>query len=203
MASLTWETGVMDMGLRVDFEKIKLVLHIKSLDESTLAKKMYNEQKENDWPGLAKETSKLCEKLNVEDVNKTIMDKKQYIETVKNALEEKDKEIITTLAANKEKVNKIMKEPYGKKEYVKEKNIKEAREIFKTRVGLQPFAGNFSNDRRFARTEWLCFCLGAREEEHHLTGGQCPIYGDLVGMHGNLEDNDNLVGLFQAILRRR
>ena len=44
--------------------------------------------------------------------------------------------------------------------------------------------------------------MGAREEEHHLTGA-VPIYGDLVGMHGNLEDNANLVGLFQAILRRR
>ena len=131
------------------------------------------------------------------------MDNKQYILIVKSALKQKDKEINEALAANKGKTNKIMKEPYGEKDYVKKKNIKEAREIFKTRVGLQPFAGNFSHDRRFARTNWLCICLSAREEEPHLTGGQCPVYGDLVDIHGDLEDNDNLVRLFQAILVRR
>ena len=30
LAALTWETGLMDMGLRVDFEKIKLIMHIKA-----------------------------------------------------------------------------------------------------------------------------------------------------------------------------
>ena len=75
--------------------------------------------------------------------------------------------------------------------------------MFKTRVKLQPFAGNYSNDKRFARTDWLCACLGAREEEHHLTSGKCPVYGDLVTEHGDLENDNNLVSLFKEILARR
>merc|ERR1712016_22186 len=59
-ASLTWETGLMDMKLRIWKEKVMLVLHIRSLDDNTLAKKIYNQQVEEGWPGLAKETKEIC-----------------------------------------------------------------------------------------------------------------------------------------------
>ena len=37
MAALTWDMGLMDMGLRVWREKILLILHLRSLDEEALA----------------------------------------------------------------------------------------------------------------------------------------------------------------------
>ena len=39
-ASLLWDFSLLDMGLRIWIEKLMLVLHIKRLDEKTLARKM-------------------------------------------------------------------------------------------------------------------------------------------------------------------
>ena len=103
LTALTRETGLMDMGLRVDMEKVMFVLFIRSLDEDSLSRKMYEEQKEKSWPGLAKETKDICERLKVEDVNESI---KQ--------------------TENKEKCNTIMKDDYGRQKYINDKTIYEA-----------------------------------------------------------------------------
>ena len=67
LAGLLWDARLLDMGLRVWREKIMLMLHIRRLDESTLAHRMYREQRANAWPGLAQETQSICEQLEVEE----------------------------------------------------------------------------------------------------------------------------------------
>ena len=47
IAALCWETGVLDMELRVLMEMLMLVLHIRGLGENTLARQIYEEQKSN------------------------------------------------------------------------------------------------------------------------------------------------------------
>ena len=54
--ALTWETGLIDMRLRIWKEKLMLILHIRSLEGTAMANKIYNEQRKEGWPGLAKET---------------------------------------------------------------------------------------------------------------------------------------------------
>ena len=41
------------------------------------------------------------------------------------------------------------------------------------------------------------------EVEGHIIRGQCEVYGDLRSQFGNLEDDNNLVMYFQAVLDRR
>ena len=96
-----------------------------------------------------------------------------------------------------------MKEDYGKKEYISSTNIKTVREQYRTRFGLLPFAGNYSHDRRFASTNWLCRCKQTREEEFHLISGKCPIFGDLKKQFGDLSDDSNLVQFFREVLEKR
>ena len=91
----------------------------------------------------------------------------------------------------------------GKKEYILKANIKTVRERYRTRFGLLPFAGNYSHDRRFASTNWLCRCKQSREEESHLSSGKCPIFGDLKSQFGDLSDDSNLVQFFREVLERR
>ena len=55
-----------------------MVIHLRSLDETTLARGVYEEQKEKDWPGLAKETKNICLNLNIEDCNNTQIGKTKY-----------------------------------------------------------------------------------------------------------------------------
>jgi hypothetical protein len=44
-AALCWDTGLMDMGLRIWKEKVLMILYIRSLGEQTLARRIYDEQK--------------------------------------------------------------------------------------------------------------------------------------------------------------
>ena len=86
---------------------------------------------------------------------------------------------------------------------LQKKTIKSVRQEFRTRFGLLAFAGNYSHDRRFAKSDWLCQCQEAREEELHLLSGQCKVYGDLTHKYSNLTDDNALVDFFQEVLARR
>ena len=74
---------------------------------------------------------------------------------------------------------------------------------YKSRFGLQPFAKNYSCDRRYARTGWLCKCEESREDESHILSGQCKVYGDLIDRYQDFTDDENLVQLFTEVLARR
>ena len=201
-AALGWETGVLDMKLRIYKEKLALISHIKNMDEKSLASQIYREQIENDWPGLAKEAKEICEDLGIEDVNISTMTKSEFKRLTMGAIEAKNESILRELAQEKTKCKNIMKEDYGRKKYVDENKIEDVRFRFKARVGLLPFAGNYSNDRRFIKTKWLCRC-GEKEKEAHITSGNCPIYDDIWEKRGNLENNEDLVKFFSAVLERR
>ena len=86
---------------------------------------------------------------------------------------------------------------------MKNQTIENTREWFKTRYGLMPFAGNFSHNRRYAPSDWLCRCKTTREEEGHITSGSCEVYGDLKSQFGDLKEDKNLVDFFRAVLDRR
>ena len=64
------------------------------------------------------------------------------------------------------------------------------------------FRENYSNNKRYARSGWLCKCKMAREEEGHLLSGKCTVYGDLTQNFSNLTDIDSLVQSFNQVLER-
>ena len=195
---------MMDMKLRIWKEKLMLILHIRSLNDETLAKKIYNEQRKQGWPGLAKETKNICEVLGVEDVNTTQMNKNEYKKSVNGALKIKDEEYLRKEAESKRKCEKIMMENYGKKEYIGKRKVGEVRNIFKARVGMTEFADNFGKDKRFLRTKWMCRCGDERESENHIMK-ECPIYEDIRMQYEDLKDDMQLAHFFtkERIARRR
>ena len=191
------------MGLRIWVEKLMLVLHIRRLGEETLARKVYEEQKNNNWPGLAKEAEKICEELSIENVHETKLSKKVYRSKVIRACHKVNEKRLKEQAEGKQKCEKIFEESYGKKEYIGNYLIKNVRDIYRTRFGMHPFAGNYSRDRRFARTDWLCRCRKAKEEESHLISGNCEVYGEIRSKYQNLNDDMNLVNFFNEVLAKR
>ena len=94
-------------------------------------------------------------------------------------------------------------EEYGKKEYISNKTMKHVRDQYRARFGLQRFAGNYSNDKSFARSNWLCKCLESREDESHILSGHCKVYGDIPLKYSNLSDDESLVCVFREVLERR
>jgi hypothetical protein len=89
------------------------------------------------------------------------------------------------------------------KSYIHTENIKQCRNWFRTRFGLQEFAGNYSHSKKYAKTNWMCRCGSEREEEGHIIRGHCEVYGDLRSQFGDLKEDNNLVQYFQAVLDRR
>ena len=71
-----------------------------------------------EWPALAKETTKICEDLGVEDCNLTRTNKIDYKEIVMQACHRKNESKLLSMAEGKIKCDKMTKEKYEKKEYI-------------------------------------------------------------------------------------
>ena len=173
-ASLLWDLAALDMSLRVYKEKILFVLHLRNLENTTLAGQVFNEQKENNWPGLSEETRIICEKLALEDCNITKICKSKYVKMLNVALHQKNEENLRVLS--KGKCERFIAEEYGRKEYIGKKNIFDVREQYKSRFGLLAFAGNYQHDATFAKSNWLCHCEESREDESHLRSGLTRVW---------------------------
>ena len=202
LASLLWDLGMLDMGLRIWLEKLMLVLHARRLGDETLARRVYEEQKVNNWPGLVEETESICRELSIESVHVTELSSRAYRAQVLKACHLKNEVRLRAQAEGKIKCERITTEIYGKKEYISRGELPHVRQLFRTRFGMMHFAGNYGKDRRFARTDWLCKCREAREEEAHLISGNCEVYGEIRKKYDILDDN-NLVHFFNDVLKRR
>ena len=170
-----------------------LVLHIKRLDEKTLARKMYEEQMTEKWPGLAKEAENICQELS----------NKVYRDLITKACHKKNEERIRKKAEGRIKCERIPCEEYGRKEYIDISQISNVRQMYRTRFKMMPFAGNYSHDRRFASTDWLCQCRIEKENEAHLISGNCHIYGKIRDKYDSIDDDQTLVKFFNEILAMR
>ena len=58
------------MEQRIKLKKLKLALHLKNLSSDSLAKQVFTEQIQNEWPGLTKEVKNICLEWLVRDVTK-------------------------------------------------------------------------------------------------------------------------------------
>ena len=203
MASLCWDTTCLEMGLRVWREKLMLALHIRSLGEETLAHRMYSEQQTWDWPGLVGECENICNELNIESVNTTQLGKTHYRKVVTSACHKENEKRLRAQADGKIKCERIKEEVYEKKPYISEKQIQDVRNMYRTRFGMQPFAGNYSHDQKFKKTNFMCRCTKEREEEQHIMSGDCPVYADIRAQFQDFGSDDDLVRYFTMVLDRR
>ena len=117
------------MGLRIWLEKLMLALHIRRLEDNTLANQVYLEQKLNRWPGLVQETDEICRKLSVENVHETDLSSKAYRQKVLEACHKINEQRLRQQADGKQKCERISDESYGKKNYVKSSFIHEVRDF--------------------------------------------------------------------------
>ena len=197
---------MLSMRMRVWVEKVMLVRHLRTLDPSTLARRIYEEQKEKKWPGLVKETEVICQNLGMNNCNEDNLEQigtRAYRKKLIEKCKEKDQAELRKMAEGKVKCDRIMTESYGRKEYLSTNVLRTARQIFLSRTKMHQFAANYPKDKRFARSNWMCRCKTEKEEETHLRSGKCAIYGDLKDKYPNLEDDNQLAKFFSSVLDRR
>ena len=75
-----------------------------------------------------------------------------------------NEKILRSDMAGKAKCERILRDRYDEKDYVTHGLHHRVRQQFATRVSMLPFAGNYSRDKRFLRTQWMCRCSQFREE---------------------------------------
>ena len=107
------------------------------------------------------------------------------------------------MAEGKEKCSRIINEVYKKKDYIEEKNISEVRNIYRSRFGQRAFAGNFSHDNKYSKTNWMCKCEKSKEKEKHITSYSCPVYADIRANYQDFNEDEDLVAYFNQVLERR
>ena len=203
LSSLAWDLTCLDMGVRVMQHKVLLALHLRHLDQESLAARVYLEQQAMGWPGLASEVEQICEELNIENANTTKCDKSEYKLILSLACHRKNEDILRALAEGKEKCLRIGNEQYGQKEYLQNKCFSEVRNIYRTRYGQRDFAGNFSKDKKYRKTNWMCHCGQSKEQEIHITSGQCPVYSDIREKYLDFSNDEDLVSYLDEVLARR
>ena len=59
-----------------------MIVHIRSLGEEKSARKIYEEQKVKEWPGLVSKQKKICEELKIQECNKIDLSKEEYRDIV-------------------------------------------------------------------------------------------------------------------------
>ena len=95
-----------------------------------------------------------------------------------------------------------MRETFGKKNYIIKNKVGKVRNIFKARVGMSEFADNFSKDKRFMRTNWLCRCGDQRESESYILE-ECVVYEDIRNEYESINDDTQLALFYAKVLERR
>ena len=152
------------------------------------------------WVG--KRNKKYLHKSQNEDCNITQIGKIKYREYVSQACHVLNEERLRSQASDI-KCARIATERYGKKEYIQQTNISNTRDQFSARFGLTAFAGNYTHNKKYAKSDWLCRCQQSSESESHLMSGGCKVFGDLADNFGDLNEDSNLVSFFRAVLDRR
>ena len=198
--ALRSETGILSMKLRIWRKKLMFIHHVKNLDDSTLAKQVWIEQKRNGWPGLARECKEICEKLGIEDANETNCGKKEWRRIVNLACRNMDKVDMLKGMEGKTKMEELKSGDCNIKPYMKLKSLKQVRDTFRARTHMvEGFKANFKNMYKGKDTT----CDGCKEEidsqSHALV---CPAYSDLMIGLDIMQDAD-LVSFFSKVMDRR
>ena len=49
----------------------------------------------------------------------------------------------------------------------------------------------------------MCKCGLSKEQEKHITSGQCPVYSDIREKYEDFKNDEDLVSYFDEVLDRR
>ena len=201
-SALLAQTGLLSMKYRIWVEKVMMIMHLRGLKEPALANEIWQEQQENDWPGLSKEVRDICEEIDLEDINKMNLEdvsKRSMRKEVTEACFELHK---TEVKSKMRKKCEDMKDEEIKlQDYFVDLNLYEARERFKIKSNMNKIRGNFKNIPGNRAAGWTCVgCKLAVEVNSHIM--TCSYYEeDKFGL--NLDTDKGLVDFFRRVMDRR
>ena len=182
-------------------EKLLLVSHIRHLDESALAKRIYTQQLKFGWEGPVKECRTICNELGIPDVTLVRATKQEFKDMVKEACRLKDEKELKESILTKDKLELIKSEDCRRKEYIEKMTLSEARILFHHRTRMTKNAGNYKGWGKYKKEGAMCkFCLKYDSSSHVM---RCEAFSHLRGPDVSLEDDAHLVKYLREALRLR
>ena len=120
--------------------KLLYVIQLKRLEEKSLAKQIYQEQRQQGWPGLAQEVSGICQEIGLEDLNDNDICKEKVKEEIFYHHYKEMKEDMSKLTKLEDIKNEDFREV---QDYMKCCAIEQARLTFSLRSKMYDCCANY------------------------------------------------------------
>ena len=189
------ESKSIEMKYLIWNEKCQLLVRIKCLEEEALAKQIYKQAEENGWPGLGMEVKYICEQIQIQDINKYDIPKKEIQEAI---FEAHYRSMISQFETSK-KLKDIRNDNFRQiQEYFKDRNLSNARLKFKIRSKMvDNIPGNFRNRYKYQEEGLNC-----TECKIEMTKQHCTICPAIANIREDLDMTsfDDVVTYFKRYL---
>ena len=200
--ALRAQTGVLAMKYRIWIEKVMMIFHIRGLEEKAMAKKVWTEQWEQGWPGLAMEVSNICEVLAIPDINIIRMSdysKKMIRNLTREACRSKDEECMRSEMDGLVKCDSIKIDEFKLQDYFVKLNLYESRDMFAIKCNMNKLRGNYRNGGQ--SKDLVCVgCKMNSEVNSHVM--ECREYEEeRSGL--DMSDDRGIVEYFRRVMDKR
>ena len=194
--ALRSETGMLSMKLRIWKKKLMFLHHISGLKEDVLAKKVWEQQKTRNWPGLVAEGQAIFKELGLDEEGMQECSKSEWRMKGGEACAAKDEKFMLEEIRSKSKLEEIKNEGVGIKPYMGLKPLNQVRDLFRIRTCMvKGFKANFGHKEAVCEE-----CGGKTDTQSHAM--ECPGYEDMrEGL--DLNQDIDLVKYFRNVLKRR
>ena len=194
--ALRVEAGMLGIKQRIWMEKISLAIFIRNSGRSSLAGRIYREQLDQGWPGLAKEVEEICSTIKIQNVNEVEVPKSEIKDAISKHHAEEARDQMG------KKLKDIKNEEIGKpKEYMRTKCISDCRLKFRIRTNMVELKANMKGSYRDG--DYSCLGCGNKstvEDQSHVI--RCPAYSEIrEGL--DFEKNEDLVKYFRKVMMIR
>ena len=204
IASLAWDMGGIKMKFRIILKKLMFLHHLKSLDDSTLAKQVLIVQDTNLLPGLVAECKEYIYKYRLPNILKVTMTHNEWKAKVKNMIkQENEKELKEQILKSKKlEDSDLPEEEFGRKLYLEELDLTSARTKFKFRTKMSQYVKmNYSSSPEYSQDLWRCHsCRTKIDTQAHVLW--CPEYSTLREGK-SLESDQDLCEYLREVFRIR
>ena len=207
--ALFWDFGVLPIEHRVENKKLNFLKHIVSLDDNSLAKQVFNTQREFNFPGFVNETRNLIKIFDLPDITKSHIHKqwpkRKWKKVVKSNINEKCENDLKIKIKNMKKLKSgpmaEESESFSQKQYLSEMTVTDARVNFKLRSQMLDVKYNYSHDPKYTSDLWKCdSCQSAIETQSHILW--CPSYSDLrIGK--DINNDKDLINYIKSVMKAR
>ena len=202
--ALRSELGCLSMQERIDTRKLNFLFHLKSLDTSSLAKEVYELQKDYGHPGLVQECQNLILKYDLPDIidGAVSFSKLQWKTVVRSQIRKYSEERLKNEFENYSKLKggPLTEDGLKVQPYIETLKLSEARTMFRIRTLMMPAKMNMKNNKKFADKLWKCDQCQRMDAQSHILW--CPFFAPLREGK-NIKDDKDLVEYFGKVFKIR